>query len=222
MCVKSRTEGGKMLLVNKCNYSPNFGKLYCTKTPETRAVLQKCSQETLDAIVSAGNMLESTKFLDGIIKKIGDKLVFRVFVPEGFEFPVGSFYKKQIQLLKNNSSQYGRYEDKALKFANLQKNGDTITAHTSDYLKLQKVNSENGRIEYEVKSSADTIYDLTKNELENESGSLNIQTLARKLKSLDYDIGEIAGGRLKPKTAEQSDTNNELKRQTLDYILNKF
>lgn len=223
MCVKNRRKGGKMLSVNNCNYSPNFGKLRISKTQETRAALQKCSQETLDAIVNAGNTLKITKFLDGLLESIGGKLVFRVSAPEGFEFPVGSFYKKQIQFLKNKSSQYGRYEDKGLKFANFQKNGNTITAHTSDYLKLQKVKSENGRIEYKIKSSADTIYDLTKNEHENESGALNIQTLARKLKSLDYDIGEIVAGRLKPKTAEQikSDTNKN-RQETLDYILNKF
>ena len=194
-----------MLSVNNCNYSPSFGKLH--KCPKAEAAIQKCSQETRDAIANAENMLELTKFLDGTLKKVSNKLVFRVSVPEGFEFPVGSFCKKQLQFLERKDSQYGHYANKALKAAKFEKKGNTITAHTSDdSLKLQKINSKNGRVEYKVKSFEDTVYDFTKNNSENESGALNIQTLARKLKSLDYDIGEIVAGRLKPKTAEQIKT----------------
>lgn len=222
-----------MLSVNNTNYSPNFGKLHIAKNPETRAALEKCSQETLESIIKAGEMLKMTSFLDGVIKKVDNRLVFRVSVPKGFEFPNGRTYKPELQFIKNRTNRNGHYEHKLLRYGSFKNNGDTVIINGKDSLKLKKANTENGMIEYEIQSDFDTICrDSEKRRLKMVEG-INLQTLVKKLIASDYDIKELAGGRLKLKpftpkqkiSAAKPDGAEALgfqKQETLDYLLGKF
>ena len=188
-----------MLSVNNCNYSPSFGKLHIAKNPETKAALEKCSQETLETITKAGEMLKMTSFLDGVIKKVDNRLVFRVSVPKGFEFPNGRTYKPELQFIKSSKSRNGHYEHKLLRYGSFTNNGDTVVINGKDSLKLKKANTENGITKYEIQSSG----------FENIT-TANLMTLINKLKRCDYDLKEFVGGRLKlmPFTAKTSKAEN--------------
>ena len=229
--IKDYMKGGKMLSVNSYdNSSPSFGKLYISKNSATKKALERCSQETLDSIIKAGEMMEMTSFLDGVIKKIGNRLVFRVSVPKGFEFPNGLAYKPGLQFIKDRTSKNGHYKHKLLRYGSFINNGDTVVINGEDSLKLKKVNNKNGTIEYEIQSDFDTA--------DNYSGieGINLRTLVKKIIASDYDLKELAGGRLKLKpfptkvskqkiTAAKPDEAEALKlhkSETLDYLLSKF
>ena len=92
-------------------------------------------------------------------------------------------------------------------------------------MKLKKANTENGITEYEIKSSGF-----------NNITSANLMTLINKLKACDYDLKELAGGRLKlmpfsvktskAKTVAAKSVETEAasvqKQETLDYLLSRF
>lgn len=234
LLIKDYMKGGKMLTVNGYdNSSISFGKLHIAKNSETSAALERCSQETLDSIIKAGEMLEMSSFLDGVIKKIGDRLVFRVSVPKGFEFPNGIAYKPELQFIKNHTSKNGHYEHKLLRYGSFANNGDTVVINGKDSLKLKKANTENGMIEYEFQSDFDTIDRNSGEKYLKATEGINLLTMVKKLIAFDYDLKELAGGRLKLKsfptkqkiTAAKPNEAEALrlhKQETLDYLLSKF
>lgn len=175
-----------MLSVNNYNnYSPSFGHLEIAKDIRTSAALKKCSQETMKSIIQAGERLKTTEYLHGLIKKIGNKLVFRISVPKDLKFPNGSLFKKELQFIN------GHYENRAFKFADLKREGKTITLQGNIFLKLKKAYTKNGRTEYDI---AD--FGTIKDNNGDKHGSLNIIRLVKKLLACEHLMKEFTGGRL--------------------------
>jgi len=208
---------------NQPNYSPSFGQLQIAKNPETRAALQKCTQETLTSIQQAGEMLQNTNFLNGIIKKIGDKLTFRVNVPKGFEFP-GAIGKQTVIESRISRDPFRQSMSYGTGCA-IEKDGDIVTfqtlknkmcaggnrTHWEDTIKLEQFKNEEGQIQYRIRP--DEYYDM---ELEryvqpkedyiytdeigdnNQCGALNkILSWADGLMHFDSKIKEVADGKIK-------------------------
>jgi len=223
-----------MLTVNSYNNSSlSFGRLHIAKNHGTRVAIEKCSQETLDSIIKAGEMLERTSFLDGVIRKIGNRLVFRVSVPKGFEFPNGLAYKPELQFIKNSTSKNGHYEHKLLRYGSFTNNGDTVVINGKNSLKLKKANTKNGMVEYKIQSDSDAIDRSSEKKDLKMTEDIKLLTVVKKLVASDYDLKELAGGRLKLKPvptkqkitvaeSNEAETLQLNKTKTLDYLLSKF